>query len=126
MVELRGADLWRDGGQGFERVDLWRCGACQGRDERWRGSVRERQGGSGEAAVWAFRASTIATRGQAAGRTLRVFAALVPAGGHAWNLARRSADHDANFEPTARKMTNVRRSHLMHSIIQVHILSHSR
>lgn len=37
VVELRGADLWRDGGQGFERVDSWRCGECQGTDERWRG-----------------------------------------------------------------------------------------
>lgn len=34
---------------------------------------------------------------QAAGRTLRDFAALVPAGGRVWNLARRSADHDAKF-----------------------------
>ena len=34
---------------------------------------------------------------QAAGRTLRDFAALVPAGGRVWNLARRSADHGAKF-----------------------------
>lgn len=76
--------------------------------------------------MWAFRASMIATRGQAAGRTLRVFAALVPAGGHAWKLARRSADHDANFEPLARKMTGVRWSHLMHSMNQGFILSDSQ
>ena len=29
-----GADLWRGGGQGFERVRLWRGGACQGLRER--------------------------------------------------------------------------------------------
>lgn len=28
--EAAGADLWRGGGQGFERVDLWRGGVCQG------------------------------------------------------------------------------------------------
>lgn len=45
----------------------------------------------------AFRDSTIRRAEQAAGRTLRDFAALVPAGGRVWNLARRSADHDAKF-----------------------------
>ncbi|WP_304193966.1 hypothetical protein, partial [Rothia mucilaginosa] len=54
------------------------------------------------------------------------FAALVPAGGRVWNLARRGADHDANFEPLARKMTGVRWSHLMHSMTQVFILSDSQ
>ena len=63
---------------------------------------------------------------QAAGRTLRDFAALVPAGGRVWNLARRGADHDANFEPLARKMTGVRWSHLMHSMTQGFILSDSQ
>ena len=48
------------------------------------------------------------------GRALRDFAALVPAGGRGWNLARRGADRDAKIEPMARKMTSVRRSHLMH------------
>lgn len=43
------------------------------------------------------RDSTIDAREQAAGRALRVFAALVPAGGRVWNLARRSADRDAKF-----------------------------
>lgn len=73
-----------------------------------------------------FRDSTIATRGQAAGRALRVFAALVPAGGRVWNLARRGADRDANFELAARKMTGVRWSHLMHSMTQGFILSDSQ
>lgn len=54
------------------------------------------------------------------------FAALVPAGGRVWNLARRGADRDANFEPLARKMTGVRRSHLMHPMTQGFILSDSQ
>ena len=61
-----------------------------------------------------FRDSTIDALEQAAGRALRDFAALVPACGRVWNLARRSADHDAKIEPSARKMTGVRWSHLMH------------
>lgn len=72
-----------------------------------------------------LRDSTIATRGQATGRALRVFAALVPAGGRVWNLARRGADRDAKIEPAARKMTNVNRSHLMHPMNPVHILNDS-
>lgn len=32
------ADLWRGGGQGFERADSWRCGACQ-RSERAAGGA---------------------------------------------------------------------------------------
>ena len=38
------------------------------------------------------------TRGQGSrGRALRVFRGSVPAGGRAWNLARRSADRDVKF-----------------------------
>ena len=74
----------------------------------------------------AFRASTIDAQEQAAGRALRVFAALVPAGGRVWKLARRSADHDAKIEPAARKMTGVRWSHLMHPMNQGFILSDSQ
>lgn len=98
----------------FERVDSWRCGACQG--------LRERQ--KAEAVKRLYEAILEAVAGvsrfhdrraeQAAGRTLRDFAALVPAGGRGWNLARRGADRDAKIEPMARKMTSVRRSHLMH------------
>ena len=120
------ADLWRGGGQGFERADSWRCGACQ--------ELREWQEAEAvKASVWGepggcsgrFRVSTIDAQEQAAGRALRVFAALVPAGGRAWNLARRSADHDAKIEPAARKMKGVRWSHLMHSMNQVHKMSNS-
>lgn len=79
-----------------------------------------------EAVRGRFRDSTIRRAEQAAGRTLRDFAALVPAGGRVWNLARRGADHDANFAALARKMTGVRWSHLMHSMTQVFILSDSQ
>ena len=72
-----------------------------------------------------FRDSAIDALEQAAGRALRVFRGSVPAGGRAWNLARRGADHDANFEPLARKMTGVRWSHLMHRMNQVHKMSTS-
>jgi hypothetical protein len=72
-----------------------------------------------------FRDSAIDALEQAAGRALRVFRGSVPAGGRAWNLARRGADHDANFEPLARKMTGVRWSHLMHRMNQVHKMSNS-
>ena len=98
----------------FERVDSWRCGACQGLRERQKAEAVKRLYEAILEAVRVFRDSTIDAQEQAAGRALRVFAALVPAGGRAWNLARRGADHDANFEPLARKMTAVRRSHLMH------------
>lgn len=54
------------------------------------------------------------------------FAALVPACGRVWNLARRSADRDAKIEPAARKMTDARRSHLMHPMNQVHKMTDSR
>lgn len=103
----------------FELVDSWRCGACQRLRERQEAEAVRRLCG-------AFRASTIDAQEQAAGRALRVFAALVPAGGRVWKLARRSADRDANFEPSARKMTDARRSHLMHSMIQGFILSDSQ
>ena len=73
-----------------------------------------------------FRDSAIDALEQAAGRALRVFRGSVPACGRAWNLARRGADHDANFEPLARKMTGVRWSHLMHSMTQGFILSDSQ
>lgn len=72
-----------------------------------------------------FRDSAIDALEQAAGRALRVFRGSVPVGGRAWNLARRGADHDANFEPLARKMTGVRWSHLMHRMNQVHKMSNS-
>lgn len=72
-----------------------------------------------------FRDSAIDALEQAAGRALRVFRGSVPAGGRAWNLARRGADHDANFETLARKMTGVRWSHLMHRMNQVHKMSNS-
>ena len=69
------------------------------------GAERAARGGSGEASVCGdsggssgvFRASTIDAQEQAAGRALRVFAALVPAGGRVWKLARRGADRDAKF-----------------------------
>ena len=54
------------------------------------------------------------------------FRGSVPAGGRVWNLARRSADRDAKIEPAARKMTAVRRSHLMHPMNQGFILSDSQ
>ena len=72
-----------------------------------------------------LRDSAIDALEQAAGRALRVFRGSVPAGGRACNLARRGADHDANFEPLARKMTGVRWSHLMHRMNQVHKMSNS-
>lgn len=71
------ADLWRGGGQGFERADSWRCGAGQ--------ELREWQEAEAvKASVWGepggcsgrFRDSTIDAQEQAAGRALRVFAAL--------------------------------------------------
>lgn len=43
------------------------------------------------------RDSTIDALEQAAGRALRLIRGSVPAGGRAWNLARRSADRDAKF-----------------------------
>lgn len=118
--------MWCGGGQGFERVDSWRCGARQG--------LRERQEAEAvKAAVWGdsggcsgvFRDSTIATRGQAAGRALRVFAALcllaVVCG-----ISRAGARTvTRNFEPLARKMTDAKRSHLMHRVSQVFILTNS-
>lgn len=77
------------GGQGFERVDSGCCEACQGVD--WRLSRSGRGGGKAEAVKAAMRVILEAvagsfvipqsTRWQAAGRALRDFAALVPAGG---------------------------------------------
>ena len=101
MVELRRADLWRggDGRESGEACALWsvsghRCCAVCERAARWE-AVR-RLCGAILRLAGAFRDSTIDAE-QAAGRTLRDFAALVPAGGRVWNLARRSADHDAKF-----------------------------
>lgn len=73
------------------------------------------------------RDSTIDALEQAASSRPRAsrFRGSVPAGGRVWNLARCRADRDANFEPLARKMTAVRRSHLMHSVTQGFILTNS-
>lgn len=119
--------FWCGGGQGFERVDSWRCGACQGLRE-WQEAEAVKVSVWGESGGCSGRFEIPRSRraGQAAGRALRVFAALVPAGGRVWNLARRSADRDAKIEPAARKMTGVRRSHLMHPMNQVFILSDSQ
>lgn len=85
-LEERGVfGLWWSCGSGFvarrwvsfERVDLWRCGAGQ--------ELREWQEAEAvKASVWGelggcsgrFRDSTIDAQEQAAGRALRVFAAL--------------------------------------------------
>lgn len=73
-----------------------------------------------------FRDSTIATRGQAAGRALRVFAALCLLAVVCGISRAIRADRDAKIEPAARKMTDARRSHLMHSMTQGFILSDSQ
>ena len=127
MVELRGAAICgamvvEVSSGGF--VALWSVS----------GAERVARSGSGEASVWgdsggytgAFRDSTIRRAEQAARPRASRFRGVVPAGGRVWNLARRGADHDANFEPLARKMTGVRWSHLMHSMTQVFILSDSQ
>lgn len=59
------------------------------------------------------------------GRALRVFAALCLLAVSGGISRANSADRDANFEPLARKMTAVRRSHLMHSVTQGFILTDS-
>lgn len=116
------ADLWRGGGQGFERADSWHCGARQRSRER----QEVRLAGAvipGDGAVFEIPRSTRESRQQKP-RASR-FRGSVPAGGRVWNLARRSADHDAKIEPAARKMTGVRWSHLLHPVSPVHILSYS-
>ena len=81
----------------FELVRLWRCGACQGLRERQEAEAVRRLCGAILEAVAGVSRFHDRRAEQAAGRTLRDFAALVPAGGRVWNLARRSADHDAKF-----------------------------
>lgn len=98
----------------FERVDLWRCEACQ--------ELRERQKAEAVKAAMRVILETVASvsrfhdRDARAGSRPRAsrFRGSVPAGGRVWNLARRSADRDAKIEPAARKMTDAKRSHLMH------------
>lgn len=73
-----------------------------------------------------FRDSTIATRGQAAGRALRVFAALCLLAVVCGISRAEARTVTRNFEPLARKMTDARRSHLMHPMTQGFILSDSQ
>ena len=117
------ADLWRGGGQGFERADSWRCGACQ-RSERAAGGAASGSCHPRGRGRFEIPRSTRESRQQKP-RASR-FRGSVPAGGRVWNLARRSADHDAKIEPAARKMTGVRWSHLMHPMNQVHKMTNSR
>ena len=98
----------------FERVDSWRCGACQGLRERQKAEAVKRLYGAILEAVRVFRDSTMTRKSRQQRPRASRFRGSVPAGGRVWNLARRGADRDANFEPLARKMTAVRRSHLMH------------
>lgn len=117
------ADLWRGGGQGFERADSWRCGACQ-RSERAAGGAASGSCHPRGRGRFEIPRSTRESRQQRP-RASR-FRGSVPAGGLMWNLARCRADRDAKIEPAARKMTDARRSHLMHSMIQGFILSDSQ
>lgn len=116
------ADLWRGGGQGFERADSWRCGACQ-RSERAAGGAASGschpRGGGGS------RFHDRRARAGSKGRALRDFAALcllAVSCGISRAVARTVT---RNFEPAARKMTGVRWSHLMHPMNQVHKMSDS-
>lgn len=71
-----GGYLWRDGGQGFERVDLWRCGACQGLRE-WQEAEAARLlcGAILEAIRGRFEIPRSDAQSRQQGRALRVFAA---------------------------------------------------
>ena len=62
---------------------------------------------------------------QAAGRALRDFAAWCLLAVACGISRANRADRDAKIEPAARKMASVKRSHLMHSMNQVFILSDS-
>lgn len=108
----------------FERVDLWSMP----------GAERAARGGSGEASVWGtleavagvFRDSTIDAQEQAAEAALRVFAALCLLAVVCGISRAEARTVTRNFEPLARKMTDARRSHLMHSMNPVHILNGSK
>ena len=98
----------------FERVDSWRCGACQGLRERQKAEAVKRLYEAILEAVRVFEIPRSTRKSRQQRPRASRFRGSVPAGGRVWNLARRGADRDANFEPLARKMTAVRRSHLMH------------
>ena len=93
------AEIFRFGVKLRERI----CGAIGGTFSRDSGMGRD---------------STIDALEQAAGRTLRDFAALVPAGGLMWILAHIRADIRAHFVaknfPCGRKMAPPDLPHLMH------------
>lgn len=97
--EVIGADLRCGVGEfrAGEAVALWSVS----------GAERAARGGSGEASVW----------GDSGGCSGRF---ELP------RSTRKSRQPAANFEPAARKMTDARRSHLMHSMTQGFILSDSQ
>ena len=82
----------------FERVDSWRCGACQGLRERQKAeAVKRLYEAILEAVAGVSSFHDRRARAGSGGRALRVIRGSVPAGGRVWNLARRSADRDAKF-----------------------------
>lgn len=135
-LEERGVfGLWWSYGRGFAARWWWNSRAGEA-VALWSvsGAERAARGGSGEASVCGDSGGCSGRfeipRSRRAGRQQRPRASLDSRlwclGGRVWNLARRGADRDAKIEPAARKMANVRRSHLMHPMNQVHKMSHSR
>jgi hypothetical protein len=102
----------------FERVRLWRCGACQGLRERQEARlvgvvIPELADGTFSRARVFLRDSTIDALAGSRPRASRFRGSGALAVSCGISRAIR-ADRDANFEPAARKMTGVRWSHLMH------------
>lgn len=92
------ADLWCGGGQGFERVDSWRCGACQGLRERQEAeAVKTAVWGDSGGSSGVFRDSTIdAQAGSSRPRASRFRGAGALAVSCGFSRANR-ADRDAKF-----------------------------
>ena len=110
----------------FERVDSWRCGACQGLRERQKAeAVKRLYGAILEAVAGVSRFHDRRARAGSRGRALRVFAALCLLAVVCGISRAEARTMTRNFEPLARKMTGVRWSHLMHSMNQVHKMSDS-
>lgn len=110
----------------FELVRLWRCGACQGLRERQEAeAVRRLCGAILEAVAGVSRFHDRDARAGSRPRASRFRGSGALAVVCGISRAIR-ADRDAKIEPSARKMTDARRSHLMHSMTQGFILSDSQ
>ena len=91
------ADLWCGGGQGFERVDSWRCGACQGLRERQEAEVvKTAVWGDSGGSSGVFRDSTIDAQAGSRPRASRFRGAGALAVSCGFSRANR-ADRDAKF-----------------------------